>query len=343
MTEDVEEYVAPEKQNAIMGMKGNDVCADCDLPDPKWASVKLGILLCENCAGNHRQLGTNISRIKSLVLDKWLDSEYAFMESMGNEKAGRMWEYNLPVHFIRPNCTDSPVFLAEWIKLKYKDRAFVKPDQQPSARASEICSTADIHALPLYSGHLYKKGNVRKAWKRRWFELEGSCITYHKKSTGSAALGSILISEDTIVNNIEPVDGKLHCFVIKQKGRDYILSAENGKIVFEWIMFVRSSKFRLVDKNDGKYTASQIKEQDVLRILPTLRLNKKGSKNFHGCNLVDLIVTELDVVSRAQAVVIGQKLMSNGFISGERGVASFQDTTACYALHKDKIQKAKKG
>lgn len=39
--------------------------------DPEWSAVNLGALLCEECAGVHRGLGVHISRVKSLVLDKW--------------------------------------------------------------------------------------------------------------------------------------------------------------------------------------------------------------------------------------------------------------------------------
>lgn len=41
------------------------------IADPEWASVNLGALICEECAGVHRGLGVHISRVKSLTLDKW--------------------------------------------------------------------------------------------------------------------------------------------------------------------------------------------------------------------------------------------------------------------------------
>ena len=33
---------------------GNDRCADCSSPNPKWASLNLGIVLCIDCSGIHR-------------------------------------------------------------------------------------------------------------------------------------------------------------------------------------------------------------------------------------------------------------------------------------------------
>ena len=72
---------------------GNANCADCDAPskllillansdsilfnflifllDPDWASLNLGILVCIECSGIHRNLGSHISRVRSLDLDEW--------------------------------------------------------------------------------------------------------------------------------------------------------------------------------------------------------------------------------------------------------------------------------
>ncbi len=34
----------------------NNTCADCGAPDPKWASINLGILICRECSGCHRSM-----------------------------------------------------------------------------------------------------------------------------------------------------------------------------------------------------------------------------------------------------------------------------------------------
>jgi len=41
------------------------------ISDPDWASINLGIVLCIECSGIHRNLGTHVSRIRSLDLDDW--------------------------------------------------------------------------------------------------------------------------------------------------------------------------------------------------------------------------------------------------------------------------------
>lgn len=47
---------------------GNDTCADCGSPEPDWASLNLGILLCIECSGVHRNLGVHISKVRNLFV-----------------------------------------------------------------------------------------------------------------------------------------------------------------------------------------------------------------------------------------------------------------------------------
>ena len=55
----------------------NVACAITDLSlvavvtDPDWASLNLGSLICIECSGIHRNLGTHLSRVRSLDLDEW--------------------------------------------------------------------------------------------------------------------------------------------------------------------------------------------------------------------------------------------------------------------------------
>lgn len=43
--------------------------------DPTWLSINLGILICIECSGIHREMGVHLSRIQSLSLDKLATSE----------------------------------------------------------------------------------------------------------------------------------------------------------------------------------------------------------------------------------------------------------------------------
>lgn len=39
--------------------------------DPDWASLNIGVLMCIECSGIHRNLGSHISKVRSLDLDEW--------------------------------------------------------------------------------------------------------------------------------------------------------------------------------------------------------------------------------------------------------------------------------
>ncbi|XP_022776588.1 ADP-ribosylation factor GTPase-activating protein AGD4-like isoform X2 [Durio zibethinus] len=77
---------------------GNDVCAECNAPEPDWASLNLGILLCIECSGVHRNLGVHVSKVRSLTLDVkvWEPSIVELFRTLGNAYCNSVWEGSLP-------------------------------------------------------------------------------------------------------------------------------------------------------------------------------------------------------------------------------------------------------
>ena len=73
---------------------GNDACADCGMVDPDWASLNLGVMLCIQCGGVHRQLGVHVSKVRSCTLDvrAWEPSVVAMFREWGNARANALWE-----------------------------------------------------------------------------------------------------------------------------------------------------------------------------------------------------------------------------------------------------------
>ncbi|KAI9358075.1 hypothetical protein BD770DRAFT_321223 [Pilaira anomala] len=57
--------------NDLFKLPGNDRCADCTAKNPRWASYSLGVFLCIRCASLHRKMGTHISKVKSVSMDRW--------------------------------------------------------------------------------------------------------------------------------------------------------------------------------------------------------------------------------------------------------------------------------
>jgi hypothetical protein len=65
----------------LRAVPGNHVCADCGATEPDWASLNLGILLCIECSGVHRQLGVHISKVRSCTLDVKVSSMHCLLLS----------------------------------------------------------------------------------------------------------------------------------------------------------------------------------------------------------------------------------------------------------------------
>ncbi|KAM6949543.1 arf-GAP with Rho-GAP domain, ANK repeat and PH domain-containing protein 2 [Aplochiton taeniatus] len=76
----------------------NRSCADCRAPRPEWASVNLGVVVCKKCAGQHRFLGSSLSKVRSLKMDSsiWTNELVELFLEVGNQKANSFWAANLP-------------------------------------------------------------------------------------------------------------------------------------------------------------------------------------------------------------------------------------------------------
>jgi len=110
----------------IMKLPGNSICADCDNPNPEWASVNLGIFICISCSGAHRNLGTHISKVRSCTLDDWDDEMVTFMKLHGNEKENAYWEGSLPKSVKKPTAKDGQTERQNFIHAKYERKEYIE-------------------------------------------------------------------------------------------------------------------------------------------------------------------------------------------------------------------------
>ncbi|KAK9052640.1 hypothetical protein SSX86_029270 [Deinandra increscens subsp. villosa] len=78
----------------LLEIPGNDLCAECSAPEPDWASLNLGILMCIECSGVHRNLGVHISKVRSINLDVkvWEPSVMELFQNLGNTYCNSIWE-----------------------------------------------------------------------------------------------------------------------------------------------------------------------------------------------------------------------------------------------------------
>lgn len=138
--------------------EGNRVCADCG-SDAKvdWCSINLGILLCIECSGIHRSLGTHISKVRGLTLDTSFATQdiVEVLLLIGNRVSNMIWEAKLD-RFLKPSPHSTREQRLHFITAKYSDRTYVQTPAAPmspdeylltSIKKNDIQSV--LHALAL--------------------------------------------------------------------------------------------------------------------------------------------------------------------------------------------------
>uniref|UniRef100_A0A672ZGG5 ARF GTPase-activating protein GIT2-like n=1 Tax=Sphaeramia orbicularis TaxID=375764 RepID=A0A672ZGG5_9TELE len=113
-------------------LRSREVCADCSAPEPRWASVNRGVLICDECCSIHRGLGRHSSQVRHLTHCPWPPSQLQMVQTLYGNGANSIWEHSLldpsssvtgkrkanPQDRVHPNKT-------EFIKAKYQMLAYV--------------------------------------------------------------------------------------------------------------------------------------------------------------------------------------------------------------------------
>ncbi|XP_041855047.1 ARF GTPase-activating protein GIT2a isoform X4 [Melanotaenia boesemani] len=113
-------------------IRNTEVCADCSVPEPRWASVNRGVLICDECCSVHRGLGRHSSQVRHLTHTPWPPTQLQMVQTLYSNGANSIWEHSLldpasvmsgkrkanPQDKLHPNKSD-------FIKAKYQMLAFV--------------------------------------------------------------------------------------------------------------------------------------------------------------------------------------------------------------------------
>lgn len=108
--------------------QGNAFCADCGSNSRvEWVSLNLGIVLCIECGGIHRSLGTHVSKIRSLTLDvhSFTDDIVEILLQIGNRISNMVWEASMD-RSVKPEPWANREQRLRFITAKYVDRAFIE-------------------------------------------------------------------------------------------------------------------------------------------------------------------------------------------------------------------------
>ncbi|XP_039611071.1 arf-GAP with GTPase, ANK repeat and PH domain-containing protein 1 isoform X6 [Polypterus senegalus] len=111
---------------SIRNQRGNSHCVDCEAQNPDWASLNLGALICIECSGIHRNLGTHLSRVRSLDLDEWPLELIKVLSAIGNELANSVWEGSAQGR-MKPAPDATREERERWIRAKYEQKLFLAP------------------------------------------------------------------------------------------------------------------------------------------------------------------------------------------------------------------------
>ncbi|KAL8584768.1 hypothetical protein ACOMHN_035687 [Nucella lapillus] len=134
------------------GVRPPPVCADCSAPDPTWASINRGVLICDECCSVHRSLGRHISMVKSLKKGQWNPSQHALVYQLATNGANNIWEHTMldpsqnrhgrkkpgPRDPLHPNKSD-------FIRAKYQFLSFVNKQKDSDASSLDDVSK-ELHS-----------------------------------------------------------------------------------------------------------------------------------------------------------------------------------------------------
>ncbi|KAJ4942420.1 hypothetical protein JOQ06_012286 [Pogonophryne albipinna] len=113
-------------------IRNTELCADCSVPEPRWASVNRGVFICDECCSVHRSLGRHSSQVRHLIHTPWPSTQLLMVQTLYGNGANSIWEHSLldpasvmsgkrkanPQDKLHPN-------KSEFIRAKYQMLAFV--------------------------------------------------------------------------------------------------------------------------------------------------------------------------------------------------------------------------
>ncbi|KAI8087764.1 uncharacterized protein B0P05DRAFT_569700 [Gilbertella persicaria] len=135
----------------------NHYCVDCSAQNPDWCSLNLGVLLCIECSGIHRSLGTHVSKVRSLTLDShsYTPDIIELLKSIGNAKANAIWDARIEKKLVikkedipRPNSTDPRAIKYAYIQAKYAGHQFVQELEGSTNADSVLFEAIDADDIP---------------------------------------------------------------------------------------------------------------------------------------------------------------------------------------------------
>ncbi|XP_035513243.1 differentially expressed in FDCP 6 homolog isoform X2 [Morone saxatilis] len=93
----------------------------------------------------------------------------------------------------------------------------------------------------LKEGYLWKKGQLRRNWKERWFTLRPSNLSYYTGEDRKDCQGNIALDGNCCVEVLPDRDGKRCMFCLKTLSKTYEMSASDTKQRQEWTTAIQTA------------------------------------------------------------------------------------------------------
>ncbi|KAK7399710.1 hypothetical protein VNO78_10899 [Psophocarpus tetragonolobus] len=197
----------------LLIQKDNRFCADCNAPDPKWASANIGVFVCLKCCGVHRSLGSHISKVLSVTLDEWSSDDIdAMIEVGGNSSANSIYESYIPEGYTKPGPDANHEQRAKFIRLKYERQEFLKPSLRIVSKKDNLPSSISkgtTDTLRSTSGSQHAGEIVQFIGRLKVKVIKGTDLAIRDMLTSDPyvilKLGQQTVQTNVIKSNLNPV------------------------------------------------------------------------------------------------------------------------------------------
>uniref|UniRef100_A0A8D0DBQ1 DEF6 guanine nucleotide exchange factor a n=1 Tax=Sander lucioperca TaxID=283035 RepID=A0A8D0DBQ1_SANLU len=133
----------------------------------------------------------------------------------------------------------------------------------------------------LKEGYLWKKGQLRRNWKERWFTLRPSNLSYYTGEDRKDCQGNIVLDGNCCVEVLPDRDGKRCMFCLKTLSKTYEMSASDTKQRQEWTTAIQTAirlhvegktslhkdlKMKRREQREQREKRQQAKEEELHRL-----------------------------------------------------------------------------
>ncbi|CAL8277543.1 unnamed protein product [Boreogadus saida] len=127
----------------------------------------------------------------------------------------------------------------------------------------------------LKEGYLWKKGQLRRNWKERWFTLRPSSLSYYSGEDRKECHGNITLDGNCCVEVLPDRDGKRCMFCLKTLSKTYEMSASDTKQRQEWTTAIQTAIRLYVEGKTSLHKDLKLKRREQREQREKRRLDKE--------------------------------------------------------------------